>query len=369
MPAMPKNILYLSSFGHLKWGGQKSLFQLVTRLDRRQYRPYVLLPTDEDFAEALRVEGIDVIILKLPRLKGLSLSSIWSALRELSQIIRRYDIRLIHTDGPRNTIYAGLVAKIRRIPLVFHVRSSDRDPYDPLLCFLSTRIVLVAEALKNRFSCNHEKLVTIYNGVDLNEYQAQSAASSVRQACITDRDTPLITCVGRVEPMKGQAELIDACSRIEKEKTRFHLLFVGDIADGDYWQLCNNRVQQAGLSDMVTFRGHERDMVPVLSGTDIFVLPSFGEAFSRAILEAMAMGKAVITTNVGGSAEAVQDGVSGFVVPPGDPAALAEKIIVMAKDRALRERFGLAARRRVETLFTIERNVLETQRLYDEIGD
>jgi glycosyltransferase involved in cell wall biosynthesis len=366
MPAGPKNILYLSSFGHLKGGGQKSLFLLVTRLDRRRYHPYVLLPTDDDFAEALRLEGIPVIIIDLPKIRGLSLSSVVGALRELSKIIRRYHIDLIHTDGPRNTLYAGLVAKFKGIPLVFHVRSSDRDPYDPILYLLSTRLILVANSLRNRFARNQTKVVTIYNGVDLNDY-VQSTLSSNRPAGLPNRDTLVVTCVGRVEPMKGQEYLIEAFSRIAKER-KFHLLLVGDIADEDYFRLCTSRVQQAGLSGCVTFMGHEKDVSRVLSGTDIFILPSsFGEAFSRAILEAMAMGKAIITTDVGGSAEAVADGVSGYVVPPRDASSLAEKIMIMADDRGLRERFGLAARKRAETLFSIEQNIIKTQGLYEEI--
>ncbi|MHB8092083.1 MAG: glycosyltransferase family 4 protein [Syntrophales bacterium] len=370
MTTKPQNILYLSTFGNLRWGGQRSLFHLVTRLDRLKYRPYVLLPTDEDFAVALRQREIQALILDLPRIKGLVLLSPLGALSALAKVIEEHDIRLIHTDGPRNTLYAGLVARWKSIPLVFHVRSSDRERYDPLLYALATRVILVADALQGRFAAirHPRKLVTIYNGVDLNDFSISGRASQIRPKYNISPEELVITCIGRIEPMKGQRYLIEACARLASENPALRVLCVGESIDQDYLRSCQEMAQQLGISDLIIFTGHEKNVPQLLYETDIFVLPSsFGEAFSRAIIEAMAMGKAIIATDVGGAAEAIEDGVSGFIVPPGDAAKLSECLLILARDPTLRRRFGKAARERVESRFSIEENICKTQRLYEEI--
>jgi len=100
---------------------------------------------------------------------------------------------------------------------------------------------------------------------------------------------------------------------------------------------------------------------------DFMALNSFSEAFPRSVIEAMAATKPVIVTDVGGSAEAVEEGVSGFVVTPGDREMLADRMIKLGKDKGLREKFGAAARKRVENLFSIERNVQKTEQIYQEL--
>jgi glycosyltransferase involved in cell wall biosynthesis len=100
---------------------------------------------------------------------------------------------------------------------------------------------------------------------------------------------------------------------------------------------------------------------------DMVVLNSLAEAFPRSIIEAMAAAKPVVVTDVGGSAEAVEEGVSGFVVTPGDTVMLVDRMIRLGRDRELRRKFGEAARTRVETLFTVEENVRKTEQVYQEL--
>ena len=151
MPSKPFNIMYLSSFGSLKGGGQVSLFHLVTNIDRAEFRPYVYLPTDGDLARQLRMQDIDVIIQNLPRLSDLKIQRHFKVLYKLIKLIDHHKIDLLHTDGPRNTLYAGIAAKIKGIPLVWHVRASNRDRFDHLLYWFSTRLILVANSLRSRF--------------------------------------------------------------------------------------------------------------------------------------------------------------------------------------------------------------------------
>ena len=367
-PAPPKNILYLSTFGNLRWGGQKSLFHLVVHLDKKKYQPYVLLPTDEDFAQVLRQQGIPVIFLNIPPVGFNSLLKSITALRKLLKMISNNHIVLIHTDGPRNTLYGGAAAQIKRLPVVYHIRDATRDRYDRILYRLSTRIILVAQALRARFDwvVKDDKFVTIYNGVDLRKMRIPSSSSQIARDIVLSGRPLKIVSTGRIEPEKGQKTLVEACGRL-KGQIDIQLILVGEVVDREYAKVCENVALEFGIQDNLTFAGYREDVEEILQYADIFVLPSTGEAFSRAVIEAMAMGKPVVATDVGGTKEAIEDGASGFIVPPADSAALAERIFTLATDEKLRQKFGAAARKKVEEFFTIEKNVEKTEWIYAEL--
>lgn len=362
----PANILFFSSFGNLRWGGQKSLCHLVTRLDRSAFRPYVVVPSDDGLARQLARNGVDVRVCDLPRLSpGNSLRNL-SALRSILGLIDSAGIDLLHTDGPRNTVYAGLAARLRGLPLLWHVRAMDGDPHDRFLCRLATRIVLVADALRDRFAgvCSPDKLVTIHNGVDLDAF-SDAAGGDWRGELAVPPGRLVIASAGRIEPPKGQETLIAACGALRKTGVDVHLLLAGETVDSSYERDCRRTAVDLGISDRVTFTGHRDDMAFFLRGVDIFVLSSaIREAFPRSVIEAMACGKPAVVTAGGGAPEAVEDGISGFVVPPSDPVTLADRLSRLAGDGAMRRTMGAAARRRAEARFGLERNARKTQDLY-----
>jgi len=368
MTPPPETLLYCSSFGSLRWGGQKSLYHLVTRLDRQKYTPLVLLPTDEDFAAALREKGVAVEIRNLPPIRLCKITACFSSFRYLLKLLDAHRIALIHTDGPRNTFYSGLAAMVKHRPLVWHIRSSEKDRYDALLVPLCKRIILVADAVRHRFrqfGKQGRKFVTIHNGVDLDDFD-QASPLSIRSAYDLDEPTLLIGSFARIDPAKGQRQLIEACKSL-KGHFPFKLLLYGEIYDSNYHRACIEAIEKFGLQEQVMFEGYRQDIAPIMKGLDLVVLNSAFEAFPRCIIEAMAAAKPVIASEVGGVAEAIDDGVSGFVVPPGNTSILTEKIMMLAADVRLREQFGIAGRKRVHECFTIERNVRETEHVYEEL--
>jgi glycosyltransferase involved in cell wall biosynthesis len=369
MPGDRINVLYLSSFGTLKWGGQKSLFHLVTRLDRKKFHPVVLLPTEEDLAQKLRELNIDIVIQEIPPVNFSRLFAGFNALFSLLRVIKKYRIDLIHTDGPRNTFYAGLAAKLKRIPLIWHVRASNRDRFDGILTFFPEKIILVANSLRSRFPGigRDDRFVTIYNGVDLAEFKKNGPSDRIKKSLGIEESDLLLTVFARVEPLKGQKYLIEACGSLLSGMQKFRIFFAGEIKDKEYQRECLDLAESLNIRERIVFAGFRSDIGNILSQTDIVLLPSLFEAFPRAVIEGMAAGKAVIATDAGGAAEAVEDGVTGFVVPPKDPAAIAEKILLLAGDEKMRLRMGSAGRLRAEKLFSIEENVRETERVYHEL--
>jgi len=169
--------------------------------------------------------------------------------------------------------------------------------------------------------------------------------------------------VARIEKLKGQKYLIEACGKQKSKIKDFQILLVGEIVDNSYKNECIEMAIGAGIHDRVNFTGPLSDIRPVLNETDIFVLPSLFEAFPRSIIEAMAAGIPVIATDVGGNTEAIENNVSGFIIPLGDSDALAEKIYLLAQNLSLRLKMGAEARNRAVNFFGIRQNVKKTESL------
>ncbi len=366
MPHKPYNILYLSSFGDLYGGGQQSLFYLVINLEKLAFRPHVVLPTDGSFAEKLREHGIGITILKLPKVLDTNITQNIKVLYKLLRLCSKQKINIIHTDGPRNTFYGGIIAKIKRKPLIWHVRVSDRDRYDRLLYLLSSRIVLVANALRIRFDWagSSGKFTTIYNGVVLSDPHLEKLVPSVREQYGIDRKTLLIAVIARIESLKGQRYLIEACGRLKDKLDDVCVLFIGDIVEWSYFKECKALAKELGIENRLIYAGYQKNINQFLNEIDLFVLPSLSEAFPRSVIEAMGAGKPVIVNDVGGCSEAVEDKVSGFVVPARDSKALAHAIHKLYKNSKIRSEFGQAARVRAERMFGILKNVKQTEQVY-----
>ena len=365
----PFNILYISSFGDFWGGGQVSLFNLVKNLDTSIFKPHVCLPAKGSLANRLQEHDIDVSIVELPNIVVFKVYRNLKALYNLLMLTKKYNINLIHTDGPRNTFYAGLVGKINKLPLVWHVRAYGSDKYDRILVHLSSMLILVADSLRSRFSWieSDKKLVTIYNGVDLSEFRRKIEPFYIRRKFSINEDSLLISSIGRLEPLKGQKYLIEACGMIKEKLRDFRLLIVGEIVDSIYHQKCKEVASDFGIQNRVIFSGHLTDINQILNETDIFVLPSLSEGFSRSLIEAMGASKPVVATNVGGNSEAFIDNVSGLIVPPKNIGLLSEKIHFLAQDKNARTKMGDEARKMVEKKFSIERNVRKTEKVYLDI--
>jgi len=370
MPLKRFNILHLSSYGRNGWGGQESLFYLVSNLNREVFRPCVIVPTTiGGLASRLTSHNIEVRIVKLPKVMDFHFLGKIKAFRQIFRLIDELKIDLIHSDGPRNTFYGGLAARLKNIPLVWHVRASNPDRYDRLLYKISSKIIIVANALRSRFAWDgkYNKIITIHNGVDLSEFQPQRPGKSIRKKYGVNDENLLISATARIEQFKGQKYLIEACGHIKDKIRDFRLLLAGESVDPSYVKECQNKAKAVGIEDRVIFTGHVNNVSQILNETDIFVLPSLFEAFPRSVIEAMGTGTPVIVTDVGGCIEAVEDKVSGFVVPAQNAKALADKILLLASNRDLRLNVANEARKRAVRLFGIHENVNQTERLYREI--
>ena len=365
------NVLYLTNSGDIVGGGQISLINLLKYLNRSRFLPLVVCPTEGKLAMTVRHMGIQVVIIAMGRLRHLNLLSLAVGVRKIIKLVKDRRIDIIHANGSRCMIYGGIAAKICRVPVVWHVRIIESDSWlDKFLTFFSKRIIVISRAVKKRFSWlkNQEKIELIPNGVDLNIYRPEETGKNVRMEYSLG-NARVVGIVGQLILKKGHKNFINASKIVSDAYQDVKFLIVGEdiIRNGKYREELEGLVRSLKLDDKIIFTGYRQDIPQVISVFDIFALSSLTEPFGRVLIEAMAMSKPVVATNVGGVPEIVKDGITGILVPPNDPNSMAEAIIHLLKNKEKAYKMGLAGRKRVEEHFSIEINVRKTEELYQEI--
>jgi sugar transferase (PEP-CTERM/EpsH1 system associated) len=208
------------------------------------------------------------------------------------------------------------------------------------------------------------KLVTIHNGVDVGRFSAGDRQAS-RRALRLPAHAVVIGAVGRLDPVKDHAGLLEAFTVLRTDQPAAELVIVGD---GPCRADLERRIQERGLTGRVHLLGMRQDVPALLRGFDVFVLPSVAEGISNTVLEAMATGLPVVATRVGGNPELLEHGVTGMLVPPGNPLVLAAALRCYVEDANLRLGHGEAALRRVLAHFTLDRMAQAYRDLYQSIG-
>jgi glycosyltransferase involved in cell wall biosynthesis len=308
------------------------------------------------------------------------------AIRErlrLAQDLKRARIEVVHTYNFYGNVFAIPAARLAGVPvLVASIRGLDVDltplkrRAQRLVCRLAHRIVVNAEAVRqNLIADGYDpgKIVVIRNGIDLSRFRSLRGDGRLRQQLGLPPQAPLVATFARLIPLKGLEYFLEAAALVSQRVADARFLVVGDylakqngeiVSDGTYRNELVQYAARLGLDGRVTFTGFRRDVPDLLSEIAVSVLPSVGEGLSNSILEAMAVGVPVVATDVGGNREAIQDGVTGFVVPPRDAPALARGICQFLEDGGLASRFASAGRQRVAEHFSLERMVRDTEGFY-----
>ena len=309
----------------------------------------------------------------------------WQASRDLFRILRRYRPCLLHLQFTPSLSLNPWIACLAGVPkIVFtdhHSYSENDQPQRRpfwirflgrlLNCPVSV-IVGVSEFKKKIIAAlgtfPPERVRRVYNGVSLELGGERSEPGiAFRERYRIPPEKILITQISQMTPVKGISHLLEAAQLALSQNPNLHFAFVGD---GEHLQQYTKKSVDLGIADNVTWTGLvSNPMVDgVFAASDIVCLASlWQEAFGFVIAEAMACEKPVVATGVGGIPELVDDGKTGFVVPPRDPAVMAEKFILLAQDRALRLRLGLAGRQRAAALFDVRKNVDQLLELYGEL--
>ena len=378
------NILYLDS-GSGIGGGQRSLLLLLNLLDKSRFTPFVGCLGDSTFAAEVAKTEVSVVPLSLPaahnktdKAKRFTLRDLLEDFRQLQvilqlhRIVKQHAIDLIHANSLSVALLGGIVARINRIPILMHKRyATSYGILDRLCERLLHRVILVSEATRWDFA-PAAKQTLIYNGVDLDAFQASTKeVETFRTKLFHDASDASILAgvVTRITPEKGIHFLVRAMAEL-KGKISIKLLIVGGPyfqKDVDYMDELKQEVTDFGVEDSVIFTGFLSDTRIVTSLLDIVLVPSIiPEACPRSIIEAMAVGKPVIATPLGGSKELVTP-ETGILVLPEDASAIADAIAALATDRKRLMAMGRAARTRAVQLFSSQKNTALTEVVYAEL--
>ena len=371
-PPLVIHVIYRLQVGGLENG----LGNLVNHMHPTCYRHLILSLTDvTEFRHRIRRPEVEVVALhKRP-------GHDWGLYRRLYRLFRERRPAIVHSRNLA-ALEAQVPAALAGVPARIHgehgwdVQDLDGMRYRRwkrmLRPFVHHYIALsgqIEDYLTNQIGVPPARLTRILNGVDVERFRPLDETR--------DREDPrperfrgrfCIGTVGRLEAVKDQGLLLEAFIRLRQRHAEVAepacLLIIGD---GSLRSGLERRAKEAGVDGLVWFAGSRDDVPELMRRLDLFVLPSKAEGISNTIMEAMASGVPVVATDVGGNAELVVPGETGVLVPPEDPAAMAEAIAPYLTDPDRRRHEAEAARRRAERVFSLPAMVDKYVQVYDRV--
>ena len=374
-----RGVLTVNRVGFLG-GVERVLVTLAAGLPDCGYHPTLLCPDEGALAAAARAEGIAVATFPLDRMRITADPRVlaryplgwWCGARQVLRAAERTRARLIHVHHPVGALYAIPAARRLGLPLVLHVH--EVLPAKPMYAWAlrlavrrAARILCVsdsARALLSVTSADPARVQVIHNGLD-----RRFLAGGITPAPEVSGPGPHIGVFGVIEPRKGQDVFLAAAAALARRYPAAQFWIVGPLALADkagFRVRLEALAAQPGLAGRVHFTGFRPDVARWMLAMDVVALPSVGqESFGMVLAEALALGRKVVASATGGTAEAIADGVTGRLVPPGDAAALAAAVAGLLEADA--EGTGARAAAATRARFAPELFCRRVAAVYDEL--
>ena len=348
-------------------GAEQVVIDLARHIDRAQFEPVVCCLYDKGrSAPSVEKEGIPVI--------ALGSKSDALLVPALFRLIRSWKIDLVHTHLFHANLWGRISAECAGVPVICSEHGMDtwRGPFhltmDRCLARVSKRIIFVSKAVKQFYTernpCLKGRGCVLYNGVEIEKFQAKGLGEEVRQSLGLRESHRVLGIVGRLVPEKSHVDFIEVIQSLSRELEDIVGLIVGE---GELLSQLEQLVKRRGIEDRIMFLGYRSDMPRIYQAMDVFVTTSLREGFPLSVLEAMAAGIPIVATDVGGIPECIKDGEEGLLVPASDPMAAAQAVLKVLTDSALRDTLVANARRRVRASFSVQAMVKNHESLYREI--
>jgi sugar transferase (PEP-CTERM/EpsH1 system associated) len=362
------NILQLMTDSKIG-GAEKVVLELAKRLNKDKFSVIICCLTEEGpiFNEAKK-ENIRIFAL------GIRNKFCFLRAFKLFKLLKDEKIDILQSHLFHANLLGRILGRIAGVRILIsteHIMGLESRPriwLNKLTSFLVDRYIAisfgVADFLSAEAGISPLKITVVQNGIDLDKYAGVSLQDSdnLRASLGFGPADKVIGTVARLHKQKGHIFLLWAAKNVIRAAPDAKLLIVGD---GPLRSGLENMAVNLGIKNNVIFSGFRDDIAGIMRAIDLFVLPSLWEGLPLTILEAMAAKKPVIATKVGGVAEIVEDGITGVLVKPRDPNALAGAIIKLISDNQLREKMGDAGWRNFNEHFNAERMVRETEILYE----
>jgi len=296
-------------------------------------------------------------------------------LGDLVRVAREARAAILHVHGYAAADFGRLAARRVGAALVLHEHFADpRMPAyqglaDRMLARFTDRAIAVSGSTRDFLVRERhvpaKRVRLIWNGAPLAEFAPVTLATALatRRELGLPANAPVVGSIGRLSEQKGHRHLLDAAARVLPRRKDTRFLIVGD---GDQMGPLRQQADTLGIASSVVFAGHRPDVPALLGALDVFCISSTYEGTPLALFEAMAAGKAIVSTAVDGCREVLEDGVTGLLVPPRDPDALAAALLRALADEALRASLAKRARE-ASAHYDIAACVAQMQDLYDEV--
>ncbi len=392
-----RKVLYFIAYPQRLAGANRSLYELITHLPP-EIDPLVVTAGPGLVVEAYQKAGVRCLVLPAPgelatygkaalkwgplKTASVAVGNLLPYTVRLARLFRRERVDIVHCNDPRGALIVAAAVRLTRKWLVVHHRGEGFGQGRLWRFYerLPDRVITVCRAIERDYSdAIRPKVVTVYNGIG----DAVPAGEGIPALdSLRSKGVCVVSCFATLVPFKAQHHLLDAAGLLRQRglMDRFQLVVVGDTPRPDYLEFLKQRVQ-ANQLDNVTITGWIDNPFSYYRSTDISCMASVSreqleldgkvedvrgnEGFPRTHLEAMLYGLPVIGSDIAGVSEQVEHGVTGLVVPPGNPAQLADAIGQLVLDPELRRRMGQAGKERVARLFSTEAYVRGVMAVYD----
>lgn len=349
--------------------GAERLLVDVLRHRSQDYRYVVLClvgggPMEEELAK------IDVQVVVFGKKHKIDVG----LLIRLIHWFRKHRPEVVHTHLFTADTWGRLAALAARVPGIFATihsiniwKTGVHRAVDWCLAKVSTKLVACAPQVERSLiedgRISPDKILTISNGIDLDRFEDIPPLDLVDEFS-APRRAVTIALIGRLHTLKGHLDLLQALVSLKRRSAQFHVFFVGE---GEHRDEIAARSRDLKLNECVTFTGLRSDIPSIMVAIDIVVMPSHWEGLPMTLLEAMASGRAIVATSVGGIPDVITDDYNGILVPPREPAALERALNDLMQDEERRKRLGKHARATVTEKYNAAHIIKKYEALYKEV--
>lgn len=349
-------------------GAGKWLVNFFNNVNRSAFSYDVIVPCESNLSHMIEETGTSVCRLKGLDEKSLDIKSI----KPLFNMIRCKKPDIVHTHASLSARLAARIAGVKGIINTKHCLDAKTGTAKKFISkhvnkLLSDKIIAISYAVRNNLldaGIPGQRISVIYNGVDPVINLDEEEKTKVRTQLGIRPNEQVIGILARLEEIKGHKYFLKAAVRVvEKfEKVRFVIAGTGSLTND-----LKSMSKSYGIKDKVIFTGHVKDTFKVFSIIDINVITSLSEAFCLSLIEGMSAGKPGIGTNTGGIVEIIENGSNGFIVPPADEKALADAMLTLLNNTAIKNEMGRKGKRIYNKKFTALKMAEMTEKLYKEI--
>lgn len=340
-------------------GAERICLTLCAEMQRRGHRVLLLCKPNGGMPEEARKLGIEA---RTPAISGkLNLA----APLVIARTAREFGADLIHTHLSSAGLWGSLAGRLAGVPVLTHVHALNTWHYYRF----GTRTVTCSEGVRQhllRQGADPRRVTVVYNGIEANRLNGVIGESDARRMLGLLPDQPVVGCVAHLSEKKGQKYLLQAVALLKERFPRLVCLLAGE---GEQFDELRRTAAELGIAERVCLLGFREDVISVMNAMDVVVLPSIAkEGLGLALVEAALLEKPTIGSNAPGIDEALEDGVTGLLTPPGNAAALAEKLALLLDDVELRRRMGTAGRSRALRLFSMQAMCDRMEEIYDDLA-